>query len=151
MRILVDADACPVKEQIIAAAREADVQAVFVMADAHTTTLPGDCEVVSVSGGADAADFALLNRTKPGDIVVTDDYPLASLALAKGAFALGFRGRPMTSGNIDGLMMQRHEARKMRRAGKRTRGPRVLVEADRVRFAAALDALIEKVLAQASQ
>ena len=146
MRIFVDADACPVKPEIIAAARQAGVNIVFVMADAHATTLPTDCEVVTVSGGVDAADYALLNRAKAGDIVVTDDYPLASLALAKRAFVLAFRGLRITDGNIDGLMMQRHHARKMRRAGKRVRGPRALLETDRARFAAALDALIEEAL-----
>lgn len=146
MTILVDADACPFKDEIIAEARRARVGVVFVMADAHITTLPDDCGVVSVSGGADAADFALLSRTDAGDIVVTDDYPLASLVLARGAYPLTFRGLPITQSNIDQLLMRRHMARKTRKAGRSTQGPRALTESDRIRFVNALRATIEDLM-----
>ncbi len=150
MTILVDTDACPFKDEIVAEARRARVSVLFVMADAHITTLPDDCDVVSVSGGPDAADFALLSRTTVGDIVITDDYPLAGLALARGAYPLTFRGLPITQRNIDRLVMRRHVARKMRKAGRRIRGPRALRESDRTRFANALRTTIENALANAA-
>ena len=73
--------------------------------------------------GADSADFALVNRVQSGDVVVTQDYGLAAMCLARRARVLHQDGHEYTPENIDGLLAFRHEARKLRRAGGRTRGP----------------------------
>ena len=72
--------------------------------------------------GADSVDFALVNRVKPGDLVVTQDYGLASMCLAKCARVLNQNGLEYTADNIDALMLQRHENKKLLRAGKHQRG-----------------------------
>ena len=77
----------------------------------------------TVSQGADSVDFALVNRVQPGDVVVTQDYGLAAMCLARRARVLHQDGHEYTPENIDGLLAFRHEARKLRRAGGRTLGP----------------------------
>lgn len=122
MKILVDADACPVTRIVIRIARQRNIPVVLVTDTSHE--LYDDyAEVVTVGQGSDAVDLALVNRTQAGDVVVTQDYGLAALALAKKAFAISQNGMRYTDGNIDGLLNERHEARKVRRAGGRTRGP----------------------------
>lgn len=121
MKILVDADACPVTHIVIKIARERSIPVVLVTDDSHV--MSGDyAEVVTVGQGADAVDLALINRTRPGDVVVTQDYGVAALALAKKAYAINQNGMRYTDENIDGLLAERHEARKARRAGRRMGG-----------------------------
>lgn len=122
MRLFVDADACPVVPQCLEEAGRAGVPVTLVCDQAHRMERPG-AETVTVSQGADSADFALVNRVQPGDVVVTQDYGLAAMCLARRARVLHQDGHEYTPENIDGLLALRHEARKLRRAGGRTRGP----------------------------
>ena len=117
MRLFVDADACPVVPQCLAEAGKAGVPVTLVCDQAHRMERPG-AETVTVSQGADSADFALVNRVQPGDVGVTQDYGLAAMCLARRQ-----DGHEYTPDNIDGLLAFRHEARKLRRAGGRTHGP----------------------------
>lgn len=123
MRVLIDADACPVTERAVRMAAERGVESVLFCDDAHWMARD-DAQVVTVMRGADSADFALINRCARGDIVVTQDYALAAMALAKGAQALHPSGMRYTQENITGLLSMRHVTRKARRAGERLRGPR---------------------------
>ena len=122
MRLFVDADACPVVPQCLEEAGRAGVPVTLVCDQAHRMERPG-AETVTVSQGPDSADFALVNRVQPGDVVVTQDYGLAAMCLARRARVLHQDGHEYTPENIDGLLAFRHEARKLRRAGGRTRGP----------------------------
>lgn len=123
MRVLIDADACPVTDRAVRMAAERGVESVLFCDDAHWMARD-DAQVVTVMRGADSADFALINRCARGDIVVTQDYALAAMALAKGAQALHPSGMRYTQENITGLLSMRHVTRKARRAGERLRGPR---------------------------
>ena len=123
MTILIDADACPVTAIAIRLARQHSIPVVLVTDVSHV--IHSDyAEVVTVGQGADAADLALINRAKTGDIVITQDYGVAALALGKGASALHQSGMRYTNENIDLLLSQRHESRKARKAGMRTAGPK---------------------------
>jgi len=121
--ILVDADGCPVINETIAIAKEYDLPCVLICDTAHEMHREG-AETITVSKGADAVDFVLVNRIKKGDIVVTQDYGLAAMALAKQGLPLDQNGRWYTNDNIDQLLAARHKAQKIRRAGGRLRGPK---------------------------
>ena len=131
MRLLIDADACPVVDRAIDAAARRNIPVTLVCDDAHQMSR-AHAETVTVSRGADSADFALVNLTHRGDIVVTQDYGLAAMCLAKGARILHQDGREYTDQNIDGLLAFRHEAKKFRRRlqayFKNTRIQRLTIE-----------------------
>jgi len=140
MQILVDADACPVKDIIMRLAREKDIPVTMFIDTSHE--LNGDYgTVVTVGKDRDSADFALVNRVKAGDIVVTQDYGLAAMALGKGAKALNQNGLVYTDANIDRLLMERHIGQKVRRGGGRTKGPSKRTREDDERFYRALASL----------
>ncbi|PIC64288.1 hypothetical protein CSV79_07405 [Sporosarcina sp. P13] len=121
--ILVDADGCPVINETIAVAKEYGLPCVLICDTAHEMYREG-AETITVSKGADAVDFVLVNQIKKGDIVVTQDYGLAAMALAKQGLPLDQNGRWFTNENIDQLLAARHKAQKIRRAGGRLRGPK---------------------------
>lgn len=119
MKILVDADACPVKRIIEKIASELKIPVIMVIDTSHI--LQSDySEIIQVSKAPEAVDIALINRTIAGDIVVTQDYGVASMALGKKAYAINQNGRYYTEDNIDRLMFERHLAKKQRRAGNKT-------------------------------
>lgn len=123
MKILVDADACPVKDIIIKIAKEKNLKVVMFIDESHV--LKSDyAEVIQVAKGPDVADFRLVNQVEPGDIVVSSDYGLASMALAKNGKVITFNGKILNELNIDALMMQRHMVKKNVRKGKKVRGPK---------------------------
>jgi len=122
MRVLIDADGCPVVDLAVCLSREYGVEVFLVCDCAHEFTRAGAVTLV-VSKGADSADFALVNRVEPGDLVVTQDYGLAAMCLARRALVIDQNGRPYTEENIDGLLLARHTARKIRSGGGRLRGP----------------------------
>lgn len=142
MRVLVDADACPVKARILEVCARHSVEVVMIASHAHEVT---GGTVMKVESSPQAVDIALFNEARAGDVVVTGDYGLACMVLGRGARALSFRGQEFHDGNIDGLMASRHAAAKTRRAGGRTRGPKALTEGDRRAFAAALDRMLDAI------
>ena len=141
--VLVDADACPVVRETEAVARRHNLQ-MTLLCDEHHIMHSDYAQVRHVSSGADAVDIALLNLCCRGDIVVTQDYGVAAMALGKGAYAIHHSGKRYTDDNIDMMLMERHLARKARRAsGKHhLHGPAKFTEDDRRRYAAALEDLI---------
>lgn len=142
MRIIVDADACPVKTEIFSIAAARGVAVVLIASMAHQMpSMPG-VEVVAVDPEPQAADIAITNLARADDIVVTSDHGLACMVLGRRARPLGFRGERYTDDNIDGIMAQRHISAKARRGGTRQRGPRAFSDDDRARFRAALIALL---------
>lgn len=141
MNILIDADACPVTDIAIACARRHGVPVTLFCDAAHRMERPG-AQTITVLRGADSADFALVNRVKPGDIVITQDYGLAAMALAKKAHALHQNGMAYTNDNIDALLLARHTAREVRMAGGRLKGPAKRTAAQDHAFRASLEALL---------
>lgn len=122
MRVLIDADGCPVVDNAIRVARRFDIPVLLLCDTAHEFSRTG-AQTVTVSKGADRADFALINLLCPGDAVVTQDYGLAAMCLARGALPIHPDGKCYTAENIDGLLLARHTAKKIRRAGGRLKGP----------------------------
>lgn len=122
MRILIDADGCPVVNQAIRLGNRAGLEVILLCDTSHVFQREG-ARTITVSKGADSVDFALVNLLEPGDVAVTQDYGLAAMCLARRARVLHQDGHEYTPENIDGLLAFRHEARKLRRAGGRTRGP----------------------------
>lgn len=121
MKILVDADACPVKDIIETVAESLQIPVVMLIDTSHILSSRYS-EIILVSKAPDAVDFALINRTSKGDIVVTQDYGVAAMALGKGAYAIHPGGKLYTDHNIDIMLMERDIAKKCRRAGERIGG-----------------------------
>ena len=146
MMIYVDADACPVTRIAEDIARKHGIPVILQCDTNHVLT--SDYSTVKVIGaGADAVDFALINLCQRGDIVVTQDYGVAALALGKGARAIHQSGKWFTNDNIDGLLMDRHLAKKARRSGKHhLKGPAKRTEEDDKRFAESFERLIQEAL-----
>lgn len=117
--VYIDADGCPVVSLCVDVCKEKGAECVIVCDDAHHIFRDG-AKTVTVSRGADSADFKIVNMVKGENaIVVTGDYGLAAMALAKSATVINPDGLLYTKDNIDGLLFYRHEAKKARRAGKR--------------------------------
>ena len=142
MKVLIDADGCPVVDIAIAACAQRHIACILVCDTAHRMERDG-AETVIIDKGADSADLALANRACPGDIVITQDYGLASICLARGCRVLHQDGWEYTSWNIDALLLQRHEARKYRAAGGRTRGPKKRTKEQNAAFSCALQKLLQ--------
>lgn len=122
MKVLIDADACPVVNIAISICGEFHIPCILLCDTAHQMYREG-AQTLVFDKGADSVDFALVNRACPGDVVITQDYGVASMCLAKGAHILHQDGWEYTEYNITGLMEQRHAAKKFRAAGGRTKGP----------------------------
>ena len=148
MKICVDADACPVTRIAERVAKEYAIPVVLLCDTNHV--LSSDYSEIRVIGaGADAVDIALINLCQRGDIVVTQDYGVAALALGKGAKAIHQSGRWYTDENIDGLLMERHMAKVARRSAKHhLKGPAKRTGEDDRRFEESFRRLIDCSLEQ---
>ena len=119
MKILVDADACPVKDAIIKVGCVFDIPVLLFIDTSHSLYYSlENVKVITVDQGRDSVDFALANQTNRGDVAVTGDYGLASMLLAKNAHVVHPNGFALDESNIDVLLFKRHIAAKMRRQGK---------------------------------
>lgn len=146
MKILVDADACPVKGLIEEIAARWKLPVVMLIDTSHCLTSDYS-EIILVSKAPDAVDFALINRTVRGDVVVTQDYGVATMALGKGAYAIHPNGKVYTDSNIEILLMERDIAKKCRRSGDRIKGhTKKRTSADDNHFASSFSKLILKAL-----
>lgn len=145
MKLIIDADASPVQREVIDLGETYGLDVLLVKSYAHFSLedLPAHVEVLYVDAEKDAADFAITKRIEPGDIVITQDYGLASICLAKRAHVIHHRGFLFTENNIDRLLAQRHESAQARRAGQRTKGPKPFTNEDREKFNTSLQSLIE--------
>ncbi len=142
MKLLIDADGCPVVDIALAACRKYQVPCLLLCDTAHEFHREG-AETLVFDKGADSVDYALVNRVSPGDVVITQDYGLASMCLARKARVLHQDGWEYTLQNIDGLLLLRHDARKHRAAGGRMKGPKKRTGSQNQAFARALDALLQ--------
>lgn len=144
MKIIVDADACPVKEIIETLARRKRIK--VIMVSNYSQNIRSDyAETVIVDKEAEAADITIVNMTEPGDIIITQDYGLASIVLGKGARALNPNGKVYTDQNIDMLLTQRYLNAKARRAGGRHINPRKRSTKENRHFEQSFQRLLDKI------
>jgi hypothetical protein len=144
--IFVDADACPVKDEVyVVATRYGLPVAVVANASMHVPDGMG-IQLIVVDRGPDAADDWIAENVRPGDVVVTADVPLAARCLAAGACALGSTGREFDEDSIGGALAMRDLLASRREAGERTGGPAPISAKDRSRFAAELDRVVQRSL-----
>ena len=142
MKVLIDADACPVVDIAVKLCAQHQIPCLLLCDTAHTMHRDG-AETLIFDKGADSVDFALVNRANPGDIVITQDYGLASMCLGKRVRVLHQDGWEYTEYNISGLMEQRHAAKKHRMAGGRTKGPAKRTKIQDEAFAKAFQQMLQ--------
>ena len=147
MKILVDADACPVVRIVEQTAERYKIP-VVLLCDTNHVLQSSYSEIKVIGAGADAVDFALVNQCGKGDIVVTQDYGEAAMILGKGAHGIHQSGKWYTNENIDQMLMERHLAKKARMGkGKHhLKGPAKRTVEDDERFQESFSKLIEVVL-----
>ncbi len=147
IKLFVDADGSPVLIESIRAGRSKRVPVVLVGNETQNLgrfAQGEDLELVVVPEGRDSADFEIVGRISPGDVIVTGDTGLAAMALGAGARAIDFRGREYDEDKIDAQLMVRHAENKLRRGGGRTKGPSAYEREDRRRFGAALRRVLDE-------
>lgn len=147
MRILVDADACPVVQIVEKLAGKYELS-VILLCDTNHVLSSAYSEVKIVGAGADAVDFALVNNAQKEDIVVTQDYGVAAMALGKGCYAIHQSGKWYTNDNIDRMLMERHISKKARRSNGKNhmKGPAKRTEEDDKHFEESFEKMIRKAL-----
>lgn len=143
MKLLIDADACPVVDITVALAREFGKKCIIICDTAHYIVRDG-AETVTAEKGADSVDFRLVNMVQKGDIAVTQDYGLAAMCLAKEAVPINQNGLIFTSRNIEKLLYTRYVSKKIRMAGGRTKGPKKRTAEQDKDFEKTLRILLEK-------
>ena len=145
VRIFIDADACPVKEEVYRVARRYGLQ-VYVVSNGGVRVPPDPLiEMVIVESGPDIADNWIVERVTPRDIVITADIPLADRCLKAGAEVIGPTGRAFTHASIGVALAQRSIMEHRRSMGESTSGPKPFAPADRSRFLQALDEAINRI------
>lgn len=133
MKIIIDGDSCPIKNIIKNVAKKRNLCILIVTNLAHFIE-DEEMKVIRVDINPQAADIAIMNHTEKGDVIVTEDYGLAAMVLGKGAYAISSRGLIFTNKRIDSLLEERHIKAKCRRSGKKTKGPKKLLNEDKEKF-----------------
>ena len=141
MQILVDADACPVKQIIVRLAKQHNIPVTMLIDTSHELS-DGYSKIITVDKQTDSVDFALVGLLTRDDIVVTQDFGLAAMVIGKGARALNQNGLIFTDENMDKLLMERYIGQKIRRGGGRTKGPAKRTKEDDIRFETAFEQLL---------
>lgn len=141
--IYVDADSCPTKELILKIAKKHNID-VHMFFDTSHIYEDGYSKVTIVDKGFDSVDYAIVNLLNPGDILVTNDYGLAAMALAKKAYVIDNNGLIYTKDNITELLSKRAQSQKERKY-KNVRGPKKRKEKDDLAFEDSLSSLIKDI------
>ncbi len=142
MKILIDADGCPVVDLTLSLGKRYGIPCLILCDTSHEFHRDG-AQTLVFDKGTDSVDYALVNRIQPGDLVITQDYGLASMSLARGASVLHQDGWEYTSENIDALLLVRHDARKARMAGKRLKASKKRSPVQNDAFSYALETLLQ--------
>lgn len=150
MRVFIDADACPVVSIVENISKKYNIP-VTLLCDTNHVLTSEYSEVIVVGAGADAVDYKLISICHRGDIVVSQDYGVAAMALGKGAFAIHQSGKWYTNDNIDQMLMERHLNKKARRSSHKNyiKGPKKRTEEDDERFTQSFEKMIK--MAQESE
>ncbi len=143
MNIYVDADACPVVRIVEKIGIKYSIN-VTLLCDTNHVLNSNYSDVKIIGAGADAVDFALIGLCHRGDVVVSQDYGVAAMALGKGAYAIHQSGKWYTDDNIDQMLMERHLSKKERRGNSRNhmKGPRKRSAEDDARFEESFEKLV---------
>lgn len=143
MQIYVDADACPVVSIVEEVAEKYRIN-VTLLCDTNHILTSDYSEVIVVGAGADAVDYKLISICHKGDIIVSQDYGVAAMALGKGAYAIHQSGKWYTNENIDQMLMERHLNKKARRGSHKNhlKGHKKRTEEDDNRFAQSFEKLV---------
>lgn len=146
MQIYVDADACPVVGIVEEIAEKYKIS-VTLLCDTNHVLYSEYSDVIVVGAGADAVDYKLIGVCQKGDIVVSQDYGVAAMALGKGAYAIHQSGRWYTNDNMDQMLMERHLNKKARRSSHKNhvKGPKKRTKEDNKRFAQSFEKMIRMV------
>lgn len=141
MEVWIDADGCPVVNITVKLCRKYHIPCTILCDTAHEFRSI-DAAVLVFDKGTDSVDYALVARLHKGDLVITQDYGLASMCLARGARVLHQDGWEYSEWNIDALLLERHEARKFRASGGHFKGARKRTATQDQAFGAALEKLL---------
>lgn len=143
LHIFVDADACPVVRIVEKIAKKYTIP-VTLLCDTNHVLQSAYSEVIVVGAGADAVDYKLISICHKGDIVVSQDYGVAAMALGKGAYAIHQSGKWYTNDNIDQMLMERHLNKKARRASGKNhiKGPKKRTSEDDEHFSESFEKMI---------
>ena len=147
MKIFVDADACPVVDIVEELAKKYKLP-VTLLCDTNHVLTADYSEVIVVGAGADAVDYKLISMCHKGDMVVSQDYGVAAMALGKGAYAIHQSGKWYTNENIDQMLMERHLNKKARRASQKNhlKDPKKRTAEDDEYFRESFEKMILKVM-----
>ena len=144
MKILIDADGCPVVDLTVRLAEKYGIECTILCDTSHEFNREG-AKTVVVEKGADSVDFRIVNLVGEGDIVVTQDYGLAAMCLARKAVPLSQNGMVYTDENIDQLLFTRYVSKKIRNSGGRLKGPSKRKPEQDKAFEEALERLIKDI------
>lgn len=142
MKVLIDADGCPVVDITLDLCKKYTLSCLLLCDTSHEFCRK-NAETLVFDKGSDSVDFALVNRVTAGDIVITQDYGLASMCLARNARVLHQDGWEYTQDNIDALLLVRHDSRKLRASGKRMKGPKKRTQEQNDTFRSTLEKLLQ--------
>lgn len=143
MKILIDADACPVKEIAVEEAKKRNIEVIMVCDTSHIIN-DGYSTTITVDKSADSADLKLINMLSKGDIVISQDYGVAAMALSKGAYTINQNGLIYSEENIDRLLFERHLSAKVRRSGGKHKSAKKRTKQDDINFQECLILLLDK-------
>lgn len=138
LRVLIDGDGCPVVDLTIEFTKKHEIECIVVCDNAHSIYKEG-VQTIVVSVGNDSVDYAIVNNLQPADIVITQDYGLAALCLAKQATVISQDGLIFSNDNIEQLLFQRYNSQKLRKSGQRIKGPKKRNKQNDVSFLHALE------------
>lgn len=143
MRILIDADGCPVTRLTVKIAGEYNIDVIIFCDTSHIFDYE-NVQTIIVGKGSDSADFALVNEVKNGDLVITQDYGLSAMALSKKAIVLNQNGLIISDKNIDSLLTSRHISKKERMKGRHLKGPSKRTEQQNIDFENRLRGILDE-------
>ena len=142
MKILIDGDGCPVIDLAISVAKKFNIEVVIMCDTSHIFNKEG-AKTMVFSKGADSVDFALINYLEKEDIVITQDYGLAAMAMNKASYVINQNGMIYNDENIDRLLYSRHIYKKIRKSGGKTKGPKKRTKEDDINFEKTLNEILE--------
>lgn len=148
MKLIIDADASPVQQEVMDIANRYKLEVIIVKSYSHFSPdeLPSHVSVQYVDKGAEMADYKIIALAQKGDVIITQDYGLASVVLGKGCYAVHHKGFQYTDKNIEQLLASRHANAMARRGGYRTKGPKPFTKEDRTVFSTRFERFINQII-----
>lgn len=144
MKILIDADGCPVVDIAVKIAKENNIECIILCDTSHVFEIE-NVEVITVPRGADSVDFKIVNMIDGNDIIITQDYGLAAMCLAKKGIPINQDGMEYNEKNIDSLLFSRYIAKEVRMAGGRLKGMKKRTKEQDTTFKEVLEKIIKKI------